>query len=194
MGGTAVGTATARELTLEDYEAFPEDGRRHEIVDGVEVVTAQPALRHQRVLRRLFLLVNAAVEAQADGGEAFFAPAGVILSPRDVVEPDLLYVSGARREILDRYVHGAPDLVVEVLSPSSRRTDEKLKKGRYELFGVVELWIADPEIDVVRVYRRDGGEAGGFGRPTELSAERDDILTTPLLPALSVRVASLFVE
>jgi len=184
-------TPSAAKLTLYDYERFPEDGQRHEIIDGVEVVSPSPVLRHQRVLRRLFTAVNVAVEAQDDGGEVFFAPAGVILSPHDIVEPDLLYVSGARRGIMEKYVHGAPDIVAEVLSPSSRRTDEGLKKARYELFGVFELWIVDPDADVIRVYRRER-VGGRFGRPVELSGERDEVLTTALLPALTVRLDELF--
>ena len=193
MGEATVQTLTpTAKLTLYDYERFPEDGQRHEIIDGVEVVTAQPVLRHQRVLRRLVRAVDTAVESKDDGGEMFFAPTGVILSPHDIVEPDLLYVSGARQAILEpKYVHGAPDLVAEVLSPSSRRTDETLKKARYELFGAIELWIVDPDADVVRVYRRER-VGSGFGHPVELSAERDDVLTTPLLPALSLRLADLF--
>ena len=184
-------TPSAIKLTLYDYERFPEDGQRHEILDGVEVVTAQPVLRHQRVLGRLYKVVDAAAEAQDDGGEVFFAPAGVILSPHDMVEPDLLYISGARRGIMEKYVHGAPDIVAEVLSPSTRRIDEGLKKARYELFGVFELWIVDPDADVIRVYRREG-VGGRFAQPLELSAERDELLTTPLLPALSVRLVDLF--
>lgn len=193
MGNAHVETLTpsAAKLTLYDYERFLEDGQRHEIIDGVEVVTAQPVLRHQRVLGRLYIAVNEVVLAHADGGEVFFAPAGVILSPHDIVEPDLLYVSGARRAIMEKYVHGAPDIVAEVLSPSSRRTDESLKKARYELFGVVELWIVDPDADVIRVYRRER-VGGGFGQPIELGVERDDVLATPLLPALSVRLVELF--
>jgi Uma2 family endonuclease len=193
MGEANVQTVTpAAKLTLYDYERFPEDGRRHEVIDGVEVVSPPPVLRHQRVLRRLFKAVDVAAEAQNDGSEVFFAPAGVILSPHDIVEPDLFYVSAARSAILEsRYVHGAPDLVVEVLSPSTRRTDETLKKARYELFGAFELWIVDPDADVIRLYRRER-VGGGFGQVIELSAERDDMITTPLLPALSLGLADLF--
>jgi Uma2 family endonuclease len=115
----------------------------------------------------------------------------VILSEHDVLQPDLLWVSPARSALLQRWVHGAPDLAVEVLSPSSRRTDELRKRQRYELFGVTELWIVDPDVEAVRVYCRQGGNAG-FDRPVQLSAERDDLLTTPLLPALQLRVATLF--
>ena len=176
-------------LTVEDYELFPDDGRRHELIDGQHVVTAAPVVHHQRVLGRLHVAVYAIVETAA-AGEVFVAPVDVVLSPHDVVQPDLLFVSSARSGIVDRRVEGAPDLAAEVLSPSSRRIDEVLKRRRYEALGVAELWILDPVIDVVRVYRRE--DEGGFARPVELSAERGDRLETPLLPGLSVDLQRLF--
>jgi Uma2 family endonuclease len=182
--------ATKAKLTYKDYEQFPDDGQRHELIDGEHVVTPAPELGHQQVLRRLFLAVNGAVEA-GPGGELIFAPMDVILSDHDVLQPDLLWVSPARSALLQRWVHGAPDLAVEVLSPSSRRTDELRKRRRYELFGVTELWIVDPDVEVVRVYRRPPG-AEVFERPVQLAAERSDLLTTPMLPSLSLPVASLF--
>jgi hypothetical protein len=78
---------------------------------------------------------------------------------------------------------------VEILSPSSVRTDELRKRQRYEVFGVAELWIVDPESEVVRVYRREGE---GFGRPLQLSAERGERLESALLPALSLPLPGLF--
>lgn len=177
-------------LTYKDYETFPDDGQRHELIDGEHVVTPAPELGHQQVLRRLFLAVNAALEA-GPGGELIFAPMDVILSDHDVLQPDLLWVSPERSALLQRWVHGAPDLAVEVLSPSSRHTDELRKRQRYELFGVTELWIVDPDVEAVRVYRREAG-VEGFDRPYQLGAERGDRLTTPLLPALSLPIASLF--
>ena len=123
------------------------------------------------------------------------APLDVVLSPHDVVQPDLLFVRRERRGILRRRVEGAPDLAVEVVSPSSRRLDEVLKRRAYEAHGVAELWIADPELEVVRVYRRESeGAGGGFARPMELSAERGDVLGSPLLPELRLAVAEIFAE
>ncbi|HET8712857.1 MAG TPA: Uma2 family endonuclease [Gemmatimonadales bacterium] len=116
----------------------------------------------------------------------------MVLSQVDVVEPDLLYIARNRFAILTKAnVRGAPDLVVEILSPGTRGVDETAKRKLYERTGVKEYWILDPELDVVRVYRR--GEHG-FGRPIELSAERADVLTTPLLVGWSVSVGELFVS
>ena len=109
----------------------------------------------------------------------------------DVVEPDLLYISNARaREVMTaKHVKGAPDLVVEIGSPGTRRRDETIKRRLYERSGVPEYWVIDPELDVIRVYRRDGDR---FERPLELSLEAADVLTTPVLPGLEMPLTQVF--
>jgi Uma2 family endonuclease len=120
------------------------------------------------------------------------APFDVIFSRYDVVEPDVLYLSNQRAaEILRDYVHGAPDLVIEVGCPGTRRRDETIKRSLYERDGVTEYWIVDPEIDVVRIYRRRGDR---FERPIELSREAGDVVRTPLLPQLEITLTSIFKE
>ena len=176
-------------LTVADYELFPEDGRRHEIVGGEHYVTAAPTVRHQRILMRLAYALETYAR-HAGEGLLLPAPTDVVLSPTDVVQPDLLFVRPARREIVGNRVEGAPDLAVEVLSPSSRRLDEVLKRRAYERFGVLELWVVDPETEVARVYRREAD--GPFIRPLQLAVEHGDTLDTPLLPGFSVPVAELF--
>ena len=104
----------------------------------------------------------------------------MILSDVDVVEPDLLFVSNERRDVLGKWIHGAPDLVVEILSPGTRRTDEITKRRLYERVGVREYWIVDGEIEVVKVYRRR--DDGSFPREAELSREEGQSLTTPSHP------------
>ena len=88
-------------------------------------------------------------------------------------------------------VQGAPDLVIEIGSPSTRRRDETIKRRLYERSDVLEYWIVDPDIDVVRVYRR--GDAS-FARPIELSREADDVITTNLMPGLELPLARIFRE
>jgi Uma2 family endonuclease len=88
-------------------------------------------------------------------------------------------------------VRGAPNLVIEIGSPSTRGRDETIKRQLYERSGVDEYWIVDPETDVVRFYRREGE---GFGRVTELSRESGDVLTTPLSAGLELPLARIFRE
>ncbi len=175
--------------TYEDYLTFPDDGRRHELIDGEHFVTPAPLRRHQRLSMRLAFGLEAWLR-EHPVGEVYAAPLDVILSDVDVVEPDLLFVSNERAEILGKWVHGAPDLVVEILSPGTRRVDEVTKRRLYERVGVREYWIVDGEIDVVKIYRRQ--HDGNFPRVADLSREEGHSLDTPLLPGFSLSLAELF--
>jgi len=98
------------------------------------------------------------------------APFDVVFSDLDVVEPDLLYVSRERRHVVtEAHVQGPPDLVVEVLSPGTRKTDELTKRKPYERFGVAEYWVVDPELETIKIYRREP-VGGAFARLAELQA------------------------
>ena len=184
----AVHNTIRRKLTYEDYVLFPEDGQRHEIIDGEHYVSPAPLLRHQQISMRLSSRVGTFIETNRLG-EFLAAPADVLLSEHDILQPDLFFVSNERASILTpKNIQGAPDLVIEILSPSTRRLDERLKLERYELLGVREYWIVDPAGRVV-VFQVDG-EA--FRQTAELSSEAADVLTTPLLPGLQIPLADLF--
>jgi len=179
-------------LTYDDFLLFPDDGRRHELIDGEHYVTPSPNVRHQLILGNLYFLIRTWLE-EHPVGRAFMAPLDVVFSNFDVVEPDLLFVSTQRAaDILTaKHVVGAPDIVVEIGSPSTRRRDETIKRRLYERSGVSEYWIVDPDLDVVRVYRiRDGG----FDRPEEFRADADDLLTTAHLEGLKLPVRKIFAD
>ena len=183
-------TSPSVKFTYEDFVKFPDDGKRHEIIDGEHYVTPAPNTKHQRIVSRLILSLGSYLEHDPIG-EVFVAPFDVVFSNFNVVEPDLLYISRERRDILtDKHVQGAPDLVVEILSPGTRRTDEIKKRNLYKRF-VREYWIVDPELEITKVYRQ---VEGAFARVAELSAEADDTLTTPLLPGWSVALTKIFAE
>ena len=177
-------------LTYDDFVLFPDDGKRHELIDGEHYVTPSPNRKHQKVSGNLFLLIGTWLE-QHPIGQIYFAPFDVIFSMFDIVEPDLLYMSNerAQRVLTDANVKGTPELVIEIGSEGTRKRDETIKRRLYERSGVSEYWVVDPEIDVVRVYRRG---TGGFKRPIELRAEDNEVLTTPLLPGLSLPLARIF--
>jgi len=178
-------------LTYEDYVRIPDDGQRHEIIDGEHYVTASPFIRHQRIARRLAARFERFL-SEHPLGEYFFAPADVILSPHDIVVPDLLFVSNERASIVtEKNIQGAPDLVIEILSNSSRRLDEVLKRRAYERFGAREYWILDPQSKTTQVWERT---AEGLRRRTVLSAAAGDVLTSPLLPGLEIPLAEIFEE
>ena len=173
---------SAVKLTYADLLALPDDGMRHELIDGEHYVSAAPTIRHQRVLRNLFATLYAFVEPQGLG-EVFFAPLDVILSEHDVVEPDLLYIARKRSAILEeRFVRGAPDLAVEVISPGTRRRDLTVKRRAYQELGVGEYWIVDPAHETVEIFR--GG--GSWLRAAESLSRKagPQTFTSPLFPGL----------
>ena len=177
-------------LTYDDFVLFPDDGKRHELIDGEHYVTASPNTRHQQILARLHLMIGGWLESHRIG-QAFFAPYDIVLTNIDIVEPDLMYFSNARAaEVLtDLHARGAPELVVEVGSPGTRKRDETIKRRLYQRQGVSEYWIVDPKLEVVRVFRREGLS---FGRVVELTRESGDTLTTPLLPGLQMPLSKIF--
>ncbi len=177
-------------LTYDDFLLFPDDGQRHELIDGEHYVTPSPNTAHQRIVGRLYLAVGRYLETHPIG-EIFLAPFDVVFSQFDVVEPDLLYITAERKQdvLTTKHVRGTPDLVIEVGSPGTRRRDETIKRRLYERAGVVEYWIVDPELEVVRVYRR---ERDGFARAHELSREANDVLTSPFFPGLDLPLESIF--
>src|SRR5271157_788448 len=167
-------------LTYEDYCLLPDDGKRREIIEGELFVTPSPQTPHQRVVIRLSAHLWQFVDSHKLG-EVFGAPFDVVFSEFDVVEPDLIYISNARANVLtNRNVQGAPDLVVEVLSEGTARVDCSIKLKLYAKFGVQEYWILDPEGPSAEIYRR--GEKG-LDPVAKLSAA--DVLTSPMFPGFS---------
>jgi Uma2 family endonuclease len=182
----------AVKLTYEDFLLFPDDGKRHELIDGEHYVTPSPNTKHQRVSGNLHWLLRSYLEDHPIG-KVFYAPFDVVFSNIDVVEPDLLYLSNERagEALTPKHVSGTPDLVIEIGSPGTRKRDETIKRRLYERSGVSEYWVVDPDLDLVRVYRRRGDR---FGRPQELSLEAGDVLTTPFFPDREFPLVQIFKE
>ena len=178
-------------LTYDDFVLFPDDGKRHEIIDGEHHVTPSPNLRHQQLVGRLHVEIAIYLRAHPQAGQVFLSPLDVVLSHYDVVEPDLLFVAGDQAAIMtEKNIQGPPALVVEVLSKSSRKRDAQTKRRLFERTGVREYWLVDPELDVVQVFR--ASPESKLTRVAELSAEDADTLTTPLLPGCAIGLRELF--
>ena len=178
-------TTTTR-LTYDDLRQIPPDRNRYELIEGELFVSPAPSLEHQRKTGRLFRRLADYVE-QRDMGEVFIAPCDVVLTPFIVLEPDIVFVSKARRSILKvACIEGAPDLVVEVTSDSSRTIDRFVKRDRYAEFGVPEYWLLDPFEPRIEVLRLEGGKyrvLAAFGP--------GDTLESPTFPGLRIAVSSL---
>ena len=129
----------------QSYATIPDDGRRHEIINGEHFVNPAPNLYHQTVSRRIQFQLYTTIEL-AEWGFIFNAPVDLQLSDHDIIQPDLVVIMKSRQNIMTpTKIKGVPDLVVEILSPSNRGHDTQRKRKLYESHGVPEYWIVDPE-------------------------------------------------
>lgn len=182
-----------KKLTYEDFLLFPDDGKRHELIDGVHYVTPCPNFSHQELLGRLHLAIGSFLVRRRHLGRVVLSPFDVVMSNHDIVEPDLLFIAGDQQAIItEANVQGPPALVVEILSPSTRRRDEGIKRKLFDQKGVREYWVVDPKKCVVSVCRR--GDDGSFPIVATHSAAADECLETPLLPGFVLSVSELFSE
>ncbi|MGH8021842.1 MAG: Uma2 family endonuclease [Opitutaceae bacterium] len=173
-------------LTVDDYRSTPE-GSRYQLVEGELIMAPAPNLYHQEIVGRLFRVLAAHVE-QHDLGRVFVAPADVYLTEHNVVQPDVLFVAKARERLLaEDGIYGAPDLVVEVVSPSTARLEKTTKRRVYAQAGVDEMWLADPVLRQVHVYRFTQDPA----KPACILDE-GDTLEIPLLPGVQISLTDVF--
>ncbi len=151
-------------LTYEEYKHFPDDGLRHEIIHGEYYVSPSPSTDHQNASRHIQFALYEQIERPGHG-QVFDAPMDLELSPTDVVQPDLIVVLNHRRDIILRSrLRGVPDLVVEILSPSTAERDRSLKLALYERHGVPEYWLVDTDNRCVYQHRLENGR---YGAPEE---------------------------
>jgi Uma2 family endonuclease len=176
-------------LTYEDLLELPADGNRYEIIDGELFVNPAPVSRHQFIVTTLTGHLFAYF-ATHGGGRVVVSPIDVVFADASVVQPDIIVIKADRQSIItEKNVQGAPNLCIEVLSPSTRRLDEVHKRKLYERGGVDEYWIVDPELELVTIYRRGGSV---FERAAEISTETGGTITTPLLPEFALDIADVF--
>ncbi len=182
-----------KKLTAAKFLLWRDDGKRNELIDGVHYVTPSPRFSHQEVVGRLHLAIGNFLATRRHLGRIILARFDVVLSDYDVVEPDLLFLSGDQQSILtEANVQGAPALVVEVLSPSTRRRDEGIKRTLFDQKGVREYWLVDPKNCRVSICRRSAD--GSFPIVSTLSAAADEQIETPLLPGFQLSMSELFAE
>ena len=172
-------------LTYEDYASLPDD-ERCELIDGELIPMPSPKEIHQKILK---LMTRSFFPLEARGlGIFYFAPFDVILSRFNVVQPDLIFVSGARSHIItEDNIRGAPDLVVEILSPSTAGYDRTTKRDLYARHGVREYWLIDPYAKTATVLI-----LGANGYDTHAVYGEGDTLTSPTLAGFALNLSDLF--
>ncbi|MFB9276523.1 Uma2 family endonuclease [Cohnella cellulosilytica] len=174
-------------VTYDDYAAMPDDGNRYEIIDGVlEMMSPGPMTIHQKVSGELFL----ALQSCRSKYEIYYAPFDVILSRTTVLQPDIIMIHHSRLDIVKKHgVEGAPDLVIEILSPSTRKRDKVVKAAVYAEHQVPEYWLVDPEARTLEQYRLDGERYELVRTYVE-----DDRVSSDKLPCVSFVLGEIFNE
>ena len=181
--------ATLRPLTYADLLDMPDDGQRYEIIGGELIVSPPPTWDHQQVIGRLFEVLRDYAR-ESNGGQVAFAPFGVLLSPHDAVEPDLIFLSARRPRVpgRDNTIDYPPDLVGEVISPSSRRKDRVAKMALYTRSGIPEYWTADPGERSFVMNHLHGKQY------VQIAPDADGWFSSPTLPGLRVNPVDIFAE
>lgn len=172
-------------LTYKEYCLIPDDGKRHELLEGQHYVTPAPGTRHRRISKRLFTVLLHYFE-EGGRGQVFYAPTDVILTDRDVVQPDLVVVT-TPAQISERGIEGPPTLLIEILSPSSADYDRTVKAQHYAALGVPHYWIVDPETRTVECYRLVGDHF-----VLRASGRDQESLTLPDFPDLAIPLGTLW--
>ena len=168
----------------EDYLRLPDDGKRYQIIGGKLYRMPAPVPYHQKVSRNIEFILYSFVK-EHDLGEVFDAPCDVVLSDVDIVQPDIFFISKEREYIIEeKNIRGAPDLVIEIMSPRSEYLDCKVKVELYEEYGVKEYWLVDPdrkEVEVLTLTQEGYKSLGAFNKS----------FSSPLLK-LEVKLSEIF--
>ena len=174
-------------LTYDDYRLLPDDRNRYEILDGELSVTPAPSIKHQRISGRLYLILANHIFAN-HLGDIYTAPTDLILAPTIVAQPDLIFIGNDRRHIVtERAIEGSPTLLIEILSPSTNRTDRLTKAQLYAKHQVPHYWLVDSDQQTLEAYDlvRDHYDL-------VVSAKDAEVFTPSLFPDLSIRLADLW--
>lgn len=175
-----------KKYTYSDYVKAPDD-KRFQLIEGELIMVPAPNVVHQRILRKLGFALDEFTRKQ-NNGEIFVAPCDVVFDQYNVLQPDISLILNETEDIItDKNIQGAPDLVVEIISPSSAYQDLVQKKKLYAKFGVKEYWLVDPEGKSVEVYVLKGNKF-----VLKQSLEKEDVLSSSLLPNLKIELASIF--
>jgi Uma2 family endonuclease len=177
----------SRPLTVHDYRELPEGPPYSQLIEGDLIMSPSPDLFHQNILGNLYFIIRSYLEKHQTGS-VYLAPSDVHLTDLNVYQPDLYFVSNARKSILSAQgAEGAPDLVAEILSPKTARFDKGVKREVYARTGVKELWIIDPTLREIQVCHL----TKSANVPTATLGEEKEI-ESALLPGLRIPLNKIF--
>jgi Uma2 family endonuclease len=165
---------TANKKTYQDYEQLPE-GAPYQLIDGELVMSPSPIFYHQRIVLELSTQLNTFVKKNGLGA-VVTAPMDVYLADTEIYQPDIIFISNERKHIIEERIKGAPDLIVEVLSPSNAYYDLIHKKNVYETKGVREYWIVDPQEKSIEVFENTGQEFRSLAKAPQTGSVSSKVL------------------
>ena len=180
-------TTRAKPVTYDDYLTLPNDGKKYEIIEGELTMSPSPTTDHQEISIRLTNAIFSYVDKHKLG-KVYPAPIDVVLSITDIVQPDIVFISSERTDIITKKnIIAAPDLVIEILSESTETLDRVTKKNLYERYGVREYWIVDSEKRLVEQYilkEKSFESKGMFGE--------DKVVDVHVIPGLSIDLKTIY--
>jgi len=175
-----------KKYTYKDYVNTPDD-KRYELIEGELLMTPSPTTKHQRVLREIEFILKKFV-SENNLGEIFFAPYDVYLDGENVIQPDIMFISKERLNIIgEKNIQGAPCLTIEIISEGSAYRDMVQKKKLYAKFGVKEYWIVIPEEELIEIYSLENGIY-------QLSKvyRKNEVLESATLKCLKIELKEIF--
>jgi Uma2 family endonuclease len=177
----------AERITYEAYKQLPDDGRRYEVIEGELFVTPSPTWKHQRACYWITQILGGWIESRGLG-RLQFAPLDVILADDTIVQPDLVFIRRERLAgIVGDYVHGPPDLVIEILSPKTATRDRKTKRQAYARHGIPEYWMVDTEARSASVMVLEAGHYVELG-----SVTGDRVIPSRVLEGVPAKASDIF--
>lgn len=174
--------------TYGDYCLLPDD-QRYEVIEGELYLVPSPSVVHQKVSDNLLFILKKHVN-ETKSGYVFSAPLDVLLSDDTVVQPDIIYIAEENCRIIGEVnIGGAPDLVVEVISPATAKRDYGEKKDLYARHGVKELWIVHPVLQIIDVFINENGT---FGATVHYDRRSQTVMNSMLLAGLAINLDEIF--
>lgn len=174
-------------VTYDDYRNLPDDGNRYEIIGGELLMTPAPNTKHQRISHKLEYELEDYIQEHRSG-EIFDAPMDVVLSMTDVVQPDLMYISNERSQIItERNIVDIPDLIVEIISETTKVTDQTRKKTLYEKHGLKEYWLVYPDDEKVEQFILQDKKLA-----LNKTFEKSDMLSSKTIEGFTIELNAIF--
>jgi Uma2 family endonuclease len=187
MAITIIPSTPKIQFTYEDYLELPDDGKRYEIIDGELYMATAPSPNHQLIINNFLFALTFYLKSHPIG-KVIPSPLEVFFSKTNLAQPDIVYIGNERLNIIKpEQVKGAPDLVIEVLSPSTEKRDRTVKLKMYAKFGVQEYWMAKEKTATVEIFRLQGGKLVPVAQ-----LGKSDVLTSPLFPGLEIPLSEIF--